>query len=127
MATILHQRTTVDGIFKIGICRNTKCDILVGFPKSGHNWYLAVPDLGGRGAIVPSLQTKGYKSVKLVIQKCTKHINSCIKSFSYFTKYDDPYLQELHTPHPLLHLLHILFAYFKNSSVLEDIIVVYLK
>ena len=24
------------GIFKIGISRNTKCDILVGFPKSGH-------------------------------------------------------------------------------------------
>ena len=23
-------------IFKIGISRNTKCDILVGFPKSGH-------------------------------------------------------------------------------------------
>ena len=24
------------GIFKIGISRNTKCDHLVGFPKSGH-------------------------------------------------------------------------------------------
>ena len=30
------------GIFKIGISRNTKCDILVGFPKSGHNLNLAV-------------------------------------------------------------------------------------
>ena len=26
------------GIFKISISQNTKCDILVGFPKSGHNY-----------------------------------------------------------------------------------------
>ena len=25
-------------MFKIGISRNTKCDILVGFPKSGHTY-----------------------------------------------------------------------------------------
>ena len=27
------------GIFKIGISRNTKCDILVGFPKSDHKYF----------------------------------------------------------------------------------------
>ena len=27
------------GIFKIGISQNTKCDILVGFPKSGHIYH----------------------------------------------------------------------------------------
>ena len=37
-------------------------------------------------------------------------------SFVYFTKYDDTYLQGLHLPHPLLHLLCILLAYFKKSS-----------
>ena len=31
MATIQHQRTTVAGVFKIGISQNAKCDILVGF------------------------------------------------------------------------------------------------
>ena len=37
MATIYHKGTAVDGIFKIGISQNTKCEKSVGFPKSGHN------------------------------------------------------------------------------------------
>ena len=36
VATLHHQRSTAHSIFKIRISRNTKCDNLVGFPKSGH-------------------------------------------------------------------------------------------
>ena len=33
---LIYKGTTVARIYKIGISRNTKCDDLVGFPKSGH-------------------------------------------------------------------------------------------
>ena len=32
----LAPENSVAGIFKIGISQNTKCDILVSLPKSGH-------------------------------------------------------------------------------------------
>ena len=31
-----HRRTTSASVFQNGISRNTKCDNLVGFPKSSH-------------------------------------------------------------------------------------------
>ena len=31
-----HRRTTAASMFQNGISRNTKCDIMVGFPKSSH-------------------------------------------------------------------------------------------
>ena len=36
VATLHHWRATAHPIFKIRISRNTKCDNLVDFPKSGH-------------------------------------------------------------------------------------------
>ena len=36
VAIMQHRRTTVASMFKIGISRNTKCDIMVGFTKSSH-------------------------------------------------------------------------------------------
>ena len=33
-----HRRTTVASMFQNGISRNTKCDIMVGFPKSSHKY-----------------------------------------------------------------------------------------
>ena len=40
MATMQHKKITVVSIFVIGISQNTKCDNLVGFPKSGHKYGL---------------------------------------------------------------------------------------
>ena len=34
-----HRRTTAASMFQNGISRNTKCDIMVGFPKSSHILY----------------------------------------------------------------------------------------
>ena len=39
-----HRRTTAASMFQNGISRNTKCDIMVSFPKSSHN-YLTIPKL----------------------------------------------------------------------------------
>ena len=36
MAIIQHRRATAASMFKNSISRNTKCDNLVGFPKSSH-------------------------------------------------------------------------------------------
>ena len=36
VAIMQHRRTTADSMFQNGISRNTKCDIMVGFPKSSH-------------------------------------------------------------------------------------------
>ena len=35
-----HRRTTAASIFQNGISQNTKCDIMVGFPKSSHIFVL---------------------------------------------------------------------------------------
>ena len=40
MAKFYHKRTIVASVLKIGISRNTTCDNMVGFPKSGHNYIL---------------------------------------------------------------------------------------
>ena len=34
-----HRRATAASMFQNGISRNTKCDIIVGFPKSSHILY----------------------------------------------------------------------------------------
>ena len=36
VAIMCHRRTTDASMFQNGISQNTKCDNLVGFPKSGH-------------------------------------------------------------------------------------------
>ena len=36
VAIMLHRRATAASMFQNGISRNTKCDIIVGFPKSYH-------------------------------------------------------------------------------------------
>ena len=61
MATIYHKGTTVAGIFKIGISWNTKCDNLVGFPKSGHIYKamndIALTTIKHKNAIVSLLKS----------------------------------------------------------------------
>ena len=70
---------------------------------------------GARGCSPPPSNLKEYKRLNVLIYKTLKHINSYIKChFLHFTKYDDPYLQELHIPHHLLHLLSITLAPLKK-------------
>ena len=41
VAIMQHRRTTAASMLQNGISRNTKCDIMVGFPKSGHIYRLS--------------------------------------------------------------------------------------
>ena len=36
-------------------------------------------------------------------------------SISHFTKYDEPYLQEMHPSHPLVYSICVLLVHFKKS------------
>ena len=38
VAIMQHRRATAASMFQNGISRNTKCDNLVGFPKSSHTY-----------------------------------------------------------------------------------------
>ena len=49
MAIMQHRRATTASMFQNGISRNTKCDIMVGFPKSSHKywqWYALQTAIG---------------------------------------------------------------------------------
>ena len=45
MAIMQHRRATATSMLQNGISRNTKCDIMVGFPKSSYIYASAIYNL----------------------------------------------------------------------------------
>ena len=80
MAALHHWGATAHPIFKIRISRNTKCDNLVGFPKSGH-----ILSMMGTPPII--IVTSAVHSYSYIAMRSNNNNNNNLRSILFFLKY----------------------------------------
>ena len=78
-----HRRATAASMFQNGISRNTKCDNMVGFPKSSHICYSNCGLINSDGDVVDiDNPDDAYESIN--------DVNECCNTVSTTTGYGIP-------------------------------------
>ena len=82
VAIIQHRRTTAASLLQNGISRNTKCDIMVGFPKSGHTYQHQTAFLYMRERLLHesslTIQLRIYKRIHRFFNVYMTHLQSFV-------------------------------------------------